>query len=202
MIFQVPGSREVGALPLPLASPAPIGGHTMRQMTVAVLLAAFTVGCATTGSRLDTSKPLWLKEGTFRQDGQPLLLSDVEEAFEKHPYTRTRMDGYQAKKWTGMILGYAGGALIGWNVSDNLLFQSGDVTTKNWTPSLVGLGAVALAIPFGLMAQSQMDSAVESYNKSLSMTGTRMLDTAVPFIAVLPQRQGGNQCFAGVTMSF
>lgn len=174
----------------------------MRQMTVAVLLAAFTVGCATTtGPKFDTTKPLRIEEGAFRQDGQALQVSDIEEQFEKHPYTRTRLDGYQAKKWTGAILGYVGGALVGWNVSDNLL-RSGDGTTKSWTPSLVGAGAVALSIPFALLAKTQMDAAVESYNKSLSMTGSVVLESAVPFIAVVPQRQGGNQCLAGVTLSF
>lgn len=185
-----------------LAGPAPIGGHTMRHMTgLAVLLAVFTVGCATTGRKLDTSKPLQLEGGTFRQEGQPLLVSDVEEKFAKHPSTRKRMDGYQAKKWTGVILGSIGGALIGWNVTDNLL-RPGYTADKDWTPSLVGAGAVALSLPFAVMAKMQMDSAVESYNGRFSMAGSDVLRSAVPFIAVLPQRQGGNQCLAGVTLSF
>lgn len=174
----------------------------MRQMTrLAVVLAAFTVGCVTTGRKLDTSKPLQLEGGTFRQDGQPLLLSDVEDKFAAHPSTRNRMGGYQAKKWTGMLLGYTGGALIGWNVADNLM-KGGDLANKDWTLSLVGVGAVALAVPFALMADGQMKSAVESYNGRFSLAGSDVLRSAVPFFAVVPQRQGGNQCLAGVTLSF
>jgi hypothetical protein len=174
----------------------------MRRMTgLAVLLAAFTVGCATTGRRLDTSRPLQFESGTFRQDGQPLLESDVEATFATHPSTRSRMGGYQVKKWTGVILGSVGGGLIGWNLTDNLL-RVGDGSTKDWTPSLVGVGAAALSLPFALMAKMQMDSAVESYNGGFSRAGSDVLRSAVPFIAVVPQRQGGNQCLAGVTLSF
>jgi hypothetical protein len=174
----------------------------MRHMTgLAVLLAAFTVGCATTGRKLDTSRPMQLEGGTYRQGDQPLLMSDVEEKFAAHPSTRSRMGGYQVKKWTGLLLGSVGGGLIGWNVTDNLM-RGGNVYTKDWTPSLVGVGAVALSIPFAVMAKMQMDSAVASYNGRFSMAGSDVLGSAVPFIAVLPQRQGGNQCLAGVTMSF
>lgn len=102
-------------------------------------------------------------------------------------------------KWTGLLLGTAGGALVGWNLSDNLMKG-----TSDWTPALIGAGAVALGIPFALLADGQLRSAAEAYNGSFtqSQSQSKVPVSTVPFFAVVPKREGGNQCLAGVTMSF
>ncbi len=167
----------------------------MRHTTgLAVLISTSMVACAT-GKSFDTSRPLQLDGGTYRQGDQSLLLTDLEEKLAAHPAAGREMGGYQAKKWTGVLLGSAGGALVGWNLSDNLMKG-----TSNWTPALVGAGAIALAVPFALLADGQLRSAAETYNGSF--TQSKVLGGAVPFFAVLPKPQGGNQCLAGVTMSF
>ena len=170
----------------------------MRHTNVtAVLLAACMVGCAT-GKTLDTSRPLQIDGATYSQGGQTLLMSDLEEKLAAHPTAGRELGGYTAKKWTGLILGSVGGSLVGWNVGDNLS-KTGKM---DWTPALVGAGAIALAIPFALMADGQMRSAAEAYNGSFAQSQSKVLGGAVPFIAVLPEPEGGKQCLAGVTMSF
>jgi len=172
----------------------------MRHTTVpAVLLAAFMVACATTpGKNLDTSRPLQSDGAIYRQGDQPILMADLEEKLAAHPAAGPEMGGYQAKKWTGLILGSVGGSLVGWNVGNNLT-KTG---SKDWTLALAGAGAIVLALPFALMADGQMRSAVEAYNGSFSQAQSKVLGGAVPFIAVLPEPEGGKQCLAGVTMSF
>jgi hypothetical protein len=170
----------------------------MRHTTVtAVLLAAFMMACAT-GRKLDTSRPLQITDGTYRQGDEPLLMSDLEERLAAHPAAGPEMGGYKALKWTGLILGTVGGSLVGWNVGDNLT-KTGK---KSWTPTLVGAGVIALAIPFGLMADGQMRSAAEAYNGSFTQAQSDVLGGVLPFIAILPEPEGGKQCLAGVTMSF
>ncbi|HEX8821347.1 MAG TPA: hypothetical protein VF794_15580 [Archangium sp.] len=172
----------------------------MRHTTApAVLLAASLVACATGGKNFDTSRPLQLDGGTYRQGDQPLLMSDLEDKLAAHPAASSQMGGYQAKKWTGLILGSVGGTLVGWNLGNNLTSRS---SRQDWTPALVGAGAIALAIPFGLMADGQLRSAAESYNGSFTQPQSKVLGGALPFIAVLPQPEGGKQCLAGVTMTF
>lgn len=174
------------------------GEDHMRLTTVpAVLLAASLVACAT-GKKFDTSRPIQLDDGNYRQNNEPLLIPDLEDKLAAHPASGSKMGGYQAKKWTGMLLGSVGGALVGWNVTDNLM-KKGE---KNWTPSLVGAGAIALSIPFAVLASSQMRSAAEAYNSSLTQKQSSVLDSALPYIAVVPEPSGGKQCHAGFMTSF
>ncbi|AKJ04741.1 hypothetical protein ATI61_101182 [Archangium gephyra] len=172
----------------------------MRHTTVsAILLATFTVACATApGKNFDTSRPLKIEGGSYRQGEQIIQLPELEEKLEAHPAARPQMGGYQAKKWTGMILGSAGGALVGWNLGTNLTTSG----TKTWTPALVGAGAIALAIPFALMADGQLRSAAEAYNGSFAQPQSKVLGGAVPFLAIVPESNGRKQCLAGFTMSF
>lgn len=170
----------------------------MRHSTVsAVLLATFMVGCATTGKNFDTSRPLQIDGGTYRQGDQAILVPDLEDKLAVHPATAQEMGGYKAKKWTGMILGSVGGGLVGWNVGDNLTSGRSD-----WTLALVGAGSIALAIPFALMADGQLRSAAETYNASFTHAQSKVPVDAVPFVAFLPKPNGDKQCLAGVTMSF
>jgi hypothetical protein len=73
---------------------------------------------------------------------------------------------------------------------------------KDWTLALVGAGACVLAIPFALMADGQLRSAAEAYNGSFIQTQSNVLGGAVPFVAVVPEKEGGKQWVGGVTMSF
>lgn len=171
----------------------------MRHTTVpAVLLAASMVACAT-GKNLDTTRPLQLDNGAYRQGDQDILVSDLEEKLAAHPAAGSKMGGYQAKKWTGVLLGGVGGGLVGWNVTNNLMKNTGKA---DWTPTLVGAGAIALSIPFAVMASGQMRSAAEAYNGSFAKTQSEVLGGALPYVAVLPERTGGKQCHAGFTMAF
>jgi hypothetical protein len=172
----------------------------MRHTTVpAVLIAAFLSACATGNMKtLDTSRPLQMDDGPYSQDNQPLRVDDLEDKLAQHPAAGPKMGGYKAKKWTGLLLGYAGGGLVGWNVGDNLT-KKGE---KNWTPALVGAGAIVLAIPFALMADSQLRSAAEAYNGSFPQEQSSLLGGAVPYVSFVPKSDGGKQCMAGVTMSF
>lgn len=199
MIFQVPGSREEGALPLHLAEARSHQGEDHMRLTTipAVLLAASMVACAT-GKQLDTSRPIQMDDGTYRQGNEPLLMTDLEDKLAAHPAAGPKLDGYQAKKWTGVLLGGVGGGLVGWNVTDNLM-KKGE---KSWTPTLVGAGAILLSIPFAVMASGQMHSAAEAYNGSFAQSQSSVLSGALPYIAVVPEPSGGRQCRAGFTMSF
>ena len=177
------------------------GEDHMRQTTVsAVLLATFTVACATTpGKNFDTSRPLKLEGGTYRQGDQIIQLPELEEKLEAHPAARPQMGGYQPKKWTGLILGSVGGALIGWNLGTNLTTTG----QKTWTPALVGAGIAAVSIPFALMADGQLRSAVEAYNGSFAQSQSNVPGSGpVPFLAIVPESNGRKQCLAGFTMSF
>lgn len=171
----------------------------MRHATVAaILLATFTVGCAATGKKLDTSRPIQLEGGGYRQSDQPLMLDDMEDKLAAHPAASPHMGGYKAKKYTGSFFAYVGGGLVGWNVADNLTTK-GD---KNWTMSLVGAGAVVLAIPFAVMASGQLNSAAEAYNGSFTQANSETPGGAVPYFVVLPRPEGGKQYFGGMAMSF
>jgi hypothetical protein len=163
----------------------------------AVLLASFMVACAT-GKNLDTSRPVEIKDGMYRQGGQPVLVPDLEDKLAEHPAAGPELSGYKAKKWTAWILASVGGSLVGWNLGDNLT-KTGK---KNWTPTLVGAGAVVVAMPLALMADGQMRSAVNAYNSSFTQAQSSEPGEPVPFIVVLPEPEGGKQCLAGVTMSF
>jgi hypothetical protein len=169
----------------------------MRYTTgLAVLLSTSMVACAT-GKSFDTSRPIQVDGGTYRQGDQPLLMNDLEEKLAAHPAAGKQMGGYQAKKWTGLLLGTAGGALVGWNLSDNLMKG-----TSDWTPALIGAGAIALGVPFALLADGQLRSAAETYNGGFAQSQSKVPVSALPFFAIVPKREGGNQCLAGVTMSF
>ncbi len=168
----------------------------------AMLLAAVMVACATPSAKLDTSRPIRIESSglgnTYHQGDKTLPLTSLEERLAKHPVAGPELEGYQAKKWTGLLLGAVGGALIGWNVGDNLT-KKGE---KSWTLALVGAGTVVAALPFALMADGQMHSAVEAYNGSFTSAEPKALGGAVPFVAYLPEPGGRKQCVAGVTMSF
>jgi hypothetical protein len=97
-----------------------------------------------------------------------------------------------------VILGSIGGSIAGWNLGDNLTKKG----KKDWTPTLVGAGAVVVAMPLALMADGQMRSAVNAYNSSFTQAQSSEPGGAVPFIVVLPEPEEGKQCLAGVTVSF
>lgn len=169
------------------------------RMALALLIAVFMVSCVTT-RKLDTSKPVQMVEsglGTdYRQDGQPLSRSDLEDALEAHPAAGPKMSGYQAKKWMGVLFGGVGGGLVGHNVATNLT-ASGD---KDWTLSLVGAGLMAIGLPFGLIAEGQFRSAVEAYNGGFMQA--QAPGEVVPFLSILAEPERSMQCLAGMRMSF
>jgi hypothetical protein len=171
----------------------------MRHATVAaVLLATFAAGCAATGKHLDTSKPIQIEGGPYRQNDEPLLMDDLEEKLAAHPAASSHLSGYKVNKWTGSILATVGGGLVGWNLGDNLT-KKGD---KTWTPALVGAGAIVLAIPFALIADGQMRSAAEAYNASFTQAKSETQTRTVPYFVVLPGSEGGTQYVGGMTMFF
>jgi hypothetical protein len=173
----------------------------MRHTTVfTVLLAGLMVSCAT--AKLDTARPLQIDASgfstTYRQGGQRVGLNDLEQALMEHPVSGSRMDGYQPKKWTGMLLGAAGGGLIGWNIGDNLT-KSG---RKDWALAVAGASVIAVSLPFSFAADRQMRSAAEVFNGSVAPPRSSGPAGPVPYVSFLPEPRHGKQCVAGLTMAF
>ncbi len=63
------------------------------------------------------------------------------------------------------VLGFAGGALIGWPIGTSL--GGGDA---NWTLAGIGAGLVAISIPIATKSNKKINQAVELYNASLNGT--------------------------------
>jgi len=146
----------------------------MRRF-VAAASALALASCVTATTRLDSSRPIAVRPGAFadryEQDGKPI--ADLEDRLQEHPAAGPKLEGIGSKRGAALAFGLAGSFLIGWNAGSNLgrtldaANKPGSEAKTDYKLSLVGLGLMLVGIPFNVMANRQLSSAVEAYNASV-----------------------------------
>jgi hypothetical protein len=98
----------------------------------------------------------------FQQNGRPLTPRQLLDI------TKTNQEAYSEMKIAknnydvGYVFGFAGGFLIGWPLGTAI--AGGDA---NWTLAAIGLGIVAISIPFDVAYTKHAKHAVSIYNSGL-----------------------------------
>jgi hypothetical protein len=142
----------------------------MRRFAFGATALLAVVGCAGP-PKMNPAAPIALDGGLlfrrYMQNGEAIDREDMKARLAENPASAESLESARTKEVVGIVLGAAGGALIGWPVGSAAV---GDPNPP-WVLAGVGAGLVAVAIPFGLMAESSLSDAAESHNASLAPAG-------------------------------
>lgn len=106
----------------------------------------------------------------FIQDGKLLTPKQLLEITKINHAAYEEMRVAKTYRSAAMVLGYAGGFLIGWPLGTAL--GGGE---PNWTLAGVGAGLILLAIPLSISYSKHAKEAVGIYNSVLGNTGLRKI---------------------------
>lgn len=101
----------------------------------------------------------------LKQHGEVLTVPQLDQIFANHPEARLEFKAARGNRDLSMVLGYAGGFLIGWPLGQSL--GGGD---PNWVMAGIGAGLIIIAIPLGSAFKKRSLNAVDIYNKGLQET--------------------------------
>lgn len=141
----------------------------MRKLVVAIVILLVTA-VQVNAQKIEMNK---VRGGfTFTQDGKNLSLDEVQEIMKSNQEAYDMMQSAKSNKTWGMVLGTAGGALVGFPIGTAI--GGGD---PEW--ALAGAGAVLIvaAIPIVKGYNKKTTKAVELYNAGLSSTSYRFEPT-------------------------
>lgn len=101
----------------------------------------------------------------YTQNGTKMTMKDLVQTMKADAKSYQLIKKAQSDNTIASIIGFAGGALVGWPVGAAI--GGGD---PNWTLAAIGAGLIVVAIPIGSGANKKANLAVETYNKSLGIT--------------------------------
>lgn len=135
---------------------------------VAVTIALTQVGCAAGLSKMNPSQPIAIDTGFFaaryKQDGNPLAVSDVADQLESNPETASDASRGRTLRVISSIVAGVGGALVGIPVGQAIVGEREPL----WALAGAGGAAIAVSIPLAIWSDVSMDSAVEAHNRSVA----------------------------------
>ena len=108
---------------------------------------------------MNPNQPIEIRDG-YRQDGERIEPKSMVEALEREPDAAPAVQRSRAFGTVATVLGALGGALVGWPLGEMAAGSSKPL----WALAAVGGGAIVVAIPLAIGADSSMDSAVRSHN--------------------------------------
>jgi hypothetical protein len=109
--------------------------------------------------KMDPSRPIERDDG-YQQQGQTLDPEDMTARLAEEPEAAPHVSRAQTLGLIAVVLGAAGGALVGWPVGSAI---AGDANPK-WGLAYAGGGAILVSIPFLLWGVSSFNSAVDAHN--------------------------------------
>lgn len=134
--------------------------HPLRTLLVGSLLSVqVACGAAPTLVKMDPSRPIERDDG-YQQQGQTLDPEDMTAKLAEEPEAAPHVSRAKTLGVITMILGAAGGALVGWPVGSAI---AGDSNPK-WGLAVAGGGAILVSIPFVFWGVSSFNSAVDAHN--------------------------------------
>ncbi len=129
------------------------------------VMAAITIGCFGCGSalpKMDASRSIQ-NGGAFvgyMQDGKVIDPGDMADKLELEPKAVPYVKEARTLRVVSTILAAAGGAVLGWPLGE---WASGQ-EKPYWPFAAAGGGVIAIAIPFAILSDLSMDTAVATHN--------------------------------------
>jgi hypothetical protein len=99
----------------------------------------------------------------YTQNGALISIGDLVSIMENNTEALALLKKGRTNRSFAGVLGFAGGALVGWPLGTSL--GGGDA---NWTLAGIGAGLIAVGIPISSSANKKINQAVEMYNASLN----------------------------------
>jgi hypothetical protein len=121
-------------------------------------------GVAPTLVKMDPSRPISRDDG-YQQEGQTLDPEDMTAKLSEEPEAAPHVSRAKTLNLIAVVLGAAGGALVGWPVGGAI---AGDSNPK-WGLAYAGGGAILVSIPLILWGVSSFNSAVDAHNSRVGM---------------------------------
>lgn len=142
------------------------GGHrgTGRAGVMCLLVAVHTACAAVPPTaKMDRARLIQREDG-YRQDGVALDPEDMTEKLSAEPDAAPHVSRSKTLSVISLVLATAGGVFVGWPIGGAIAGEP----NPQWELAYVGGGAILVAIPFMLWAQSSMDSAVDAHNATIA----------------------------------
>ena len=111
---------------------------------------------------IDFVKSFWGYK--FYHNAIPYSAGQIQGIMSTNPEAQKLMKQARGTNTVAGILGFCGGALMGWPVGGALAGEDMD-----WGLFAVGAGITAVSIPFSVSAVKKMKKSVETWNSSLAM---------------------------------
>jgi hypothetical protein len=100
----------------------------------------------------------------FYQNGTPYNAGGIQRVMESNTQAHNLMKQARGSNTVAGVIGFFGGALMGWPVGAALAGEDMD-----WGIFAAGAGLTAVSIPFSISGVKKMKKAVETWNSSLAM---------------------------------
>ncbi len=101
----------------------------------------------------------------FYQGGERLNMSQLVNTMQMNEKAYKEIKSAQSTYTLGMIVGFAGGFMVGWPLGSALGGGKPD-----WTIAGIGAGLIAVSIPISRKFNRQAKKAVNSYNREFQTT--------------------------------
>ena len=105
------------------------------------------------------------KDYQFYQNDEKLNMSQLLVILRQNDLALKQIKSAQASHTFGLVLGMAGGFMVGYPIGTAL--GGGE---PNWTSAIVGGALVAVAIPISMSFTKKAHRAIETYNAGLQTT--------------------------------
>lgn len=132
----------------------------MKKAIFFVFVLVMILGTKVFGQTADSITVVQRMGPVFYQNGQVLKPRHLLEITRVNPEAHQEMRAAKSNYDASQVLGFIGGALIGWQLGTAL--GGGEA---NWVMAGVGAGIVGISIPFSAAYNKRARNAVSIYNK-------------------------------------
>ncbi|WP_396602114.1 hypothetical protein [Algibacter sp. R77976] len=140
-------------------------------LVITLLLTSFV-----NAQKIDTEKVFGGYKYTYNDE--LISIGDLASIIESNTNAFKLIKKGRTNRSLSGVLGFAGGALVGWPIGNSL--GGGD---PNWTMAGIGAGLIIVAIPISSKANKKINQAVELYNASLNATSSTTFKPEFKIIA-------------------
>ena len=155
-----------------------------KILTLLVVIASLTYSHA---QKIDIEKVFGGYK--YTQNDELMSIGDLASVLESNNKAFQLIKKGRTNRSFASVLGFAGGALIGWPLGTSV--GGGDA---NWTLAGIGAGLIIVGIPISSRANKKIHQAVDIYNTSLNATTQNNFKPEFKIIA--------NNKGLGLSMSF
>lgn len=156
-----------------------------NKILILVIVIAST--CMVNAQKIDAEKVFGGYK--YTQNNELISIGDLVSIMENNTKALEILKKGRTNRSLSGVLGFAGGALIGWPIGTSI--GGGDA---NWTLAGIGAGLVVVAIPISSSSNKKINQAVEMYNASLNGTSNNNFKPEFKIIA--------NTSGVGLSMNF